>query len=469
FVDGFGNVSYYNNQSDNYVQTHFHLIYNRQINMNLYLNAAGHFTVGSGYYEQYREDELLADYGLPSWVFAGVVEIQQTDLIRRKWMSNYFTGAIFNLLYNNNRLDASFGGGVNRYAGDHFGRLIWMRIAGWTEKNHQWYLNSAQKDEFNVYGKINYKIGDRINVFGDLQYRHIFYNITGTDDDLRYLNLLKRFNFFNPKAGVFITINPNQEAYISLGIANREPTRANYKDASGDADAMPMSETLYDIEGGYNIKLAKFHAGVNLYYMIYDDQLVPTGKLSNVGYPIMTNVKDSYRAGVELTAAVKPFEFLAWSGSTTLSRSRIKNFTEYALNYNTSDWSSEEISREHGDVEIAYSPPVIMNSDLELLPGNSVAVHFISKYVARQYFDNTQSESRKINPYFVNSIRLDYRPGLRQIERVDLQLQVNNIFNLQYESNAYGGNWYEDGVEYTWSYYFPQAGINYLLRLSILF
>ncbi|HUS85661.1 MAG TPA: TonB-dependent receptor [Bacteroidales bacterium] len=469
YVNSFGLLEHYHSQEDNYTQTHFQLIYNWQFNKNLYLNIAAHFTRGLGYYEQYREDDDLSDYGLSSWVYAGLIEIKSTDLVRRKWMFNYFGGMVYNLHYNKNRLEADLGGGFNRYLGDHFGRIIWMRHAGTTEKDFLWHTNGALKDDFNIFGKINFQMTEKLNLFTDLQYRYIYYSMNGDDDDLRELNLNKKYHFINPKAGLFYRFSARHEAYTSFSVANREPTRANFKDAAGDPAAMPRPECLLDLESGYRYKSALSNLGINLYYMIYKDQLVPTGELSNVGYPIMTNVEKSHRAGIELLAGIKPFRMLEWNASLTLSKNKIRDHTEYYTDYENFTGELFYLSKFLGDVDIAYSPSVIASNEFSVYPARNLAIHIISKYVGKQYFDNTASDLRKIDPYLVSNLRLDYSFSLKMIERIDLQLQVNNLLNNMYLSNGYGGYWYEDGEEHNWAYYFPQAGINYITRLTIRF
>ncbi|MEA1887791.1 MAG: TonB-dependent receptor [Bacteroidota bacterium] len=468
YTDAFGTKRYYEDQKDNYKQYHFQLLYKKALNDHFQLSAAYHFTYGAGFFEQYKEDQYLSAYNLPDWTIGPIV-IDRVDLIRRKWMLNNFYGGIADVKYNKDKISLSMGAGLNRYIGDHFGRVMWMRYAGWTEKDYEWYFNSASKSEMNIYARIDYRLTGRLNIFADAQCRNINYIMEGEDDDLMDLGLDKKFNFFNPKAGVFMKIDPNQDVFLSLSVANREPTRANYKDAKGDPEAMPQAETLYDFEAGYNLTGSRFRAGVNLYYMYYTDQLVPTGELSNVGYPIMTNVEESYRAGAEFTTSIKAFAFLEWDLNATLSRNRIKDFVEHYVDYNSA--TSEEIpmTKELGDVNIAYSPAIIINSDICLSPFRNFEMHMISKYVGKQYFDNSNNEDRIIDPYFVNDMRFDYEFSLKGVKNIDAQLQVNNIFNSLYESNAYGGNYYIDGQEYSWAYYFPQAGINYLARLVLSF
>jgi len=293
--------------------------------------------------------------------------------------------------------------------------------------------------------------------------------MSGPDDDLKDLSQEHRYGFFNPKAGIFIAITQNQDAFLSFSVANREPTRADFKEAAGDPGATPAPETLYDIEAGYKLNGEKYSLSANFYGMIYMDQLVPTGELSNVGYPIMTNVARSHRVGIELNGGIKPHRFLSWDLGVALSRNKITDFVEYYTDYNTTDWSEEYKSKDLGTVDIAYSPSVTGVSDLNFRPHKGIELHFISKYVGSQYFDNTMNPDRMIDPYFINNLRMDFEPGLGIIKRTEIQLLINNIFNHKYESNAYGGNWYEDGIEKTWSYFFPQAGTNFLFRIGLTF
>jgi iron complex outermembrane receptor protein len=468
YTDEYGVTQYYDNESDNYAQNHYQLIYSLKLSGNLSLHSALHYTKGKGYYEEYREDGSFADYGLPS-VTIGDTTFSETDLIRRKWMSNDFYGSVWSLNFRNERIEASFGGGMNLYSGDHFGRIIWMRNPGAAERDHQWYFNKGTKGEAGIYGKMSWSVSRTLSVFGDMQYRHIKYSLEGIDDDLKNIGQIHRFGFLNPKAGLFLKVASNQEAYLSFSVANREPTRTDFKEASGDNEAMPRSERLFDTELGYKLRFAKSSIALNLYGMIYKDQLVPTGELSNVGYPIMTNVERSFRTGAEITAGFIPADFISWDFSLTLSRNKILDFTEHYIDYNTSDWSSEYKSRRLGTVDIAYSPSVIAGSDLSIKIIPSMKFHFISKFAGKQYFDNTMNSERMLNPYFFNNALIDIEPETKHLKGASLQLLVNNIFNTKYENNAYGGNWFEDGTEKSWSYYFPQAGINFILKLGLKF
>lgn len=468
YTDDAGITHYYDNESDNYKQDHFQLIYSQKLGDYLSLHTALHYTRGRGYYEEYGEDQNYSDYGLQN-VMIGDSVIKKTDLIRQKWLSNDFYGLVYSLKYQKERVEATFGGGMNQYLGDHFGKIIWMQYAGNTPKDYQWYFNNARKGEISLYGKINYSLSEKTTIFGDVQYRHILYGMKGIEDDLTDITQEHRFGFFNPKAGIFYSITPSQDAYFSFSVAHREPTREDFKEASGDPAAMPKPETLYDSELGYKLRTTKASIGINLYEMIYRDQLVPTGQLSNVGYSIMTNVDKSYRMGVEFIVGLKPLDFIGWDMNLTLSRSRIMDFTEFYTDYSSVDGSSQYLSRNIGQVDIAYSPSVIASSDLRFKLRKGTELHLISKYAGKQYVDNTMSRERMVDPYFVNNIRLDFEPEIRNLKDVQFQILVNNIFNEVYVSNGYGGNWYEDGVEKSWSYYFPQAGTNFMVKIGLKF
>jgi iron complex outermembrane recepter protein len=465
-----GEQRYYENQTDNYWQNHYHLVYSTNLSDRLLFNAALYYVDGRGYYEQFKQDEELADYYLPEIIIISDT-IRSTDLIRQKWLDNDFYGTVFSLIWSGDQLKLSSGGGLNRYVGDHFGELIWMRYAGDAEKEHEWYRNSSEKWDGNLYLKSNYQITNRLNLFADLQYRYVNYLLDGIDDDgyMRELDQEHSFHFFNPKLGAQMEISTTQYAYASFSIGNREPTRQNFKDATGDPESTPRAERLRDLELGYSFSSHRMAAAVNLYYMDYKDQLVPTGELSNDGYPVMTNVEKSYRSGVELSLGIQPFSFLEWNANLTLSRNRIRDFVESYVDYNSTTWEGTATSRSLGDMDIAYSPSVITSGDLVFHLAKSASLHFISQYVSEQYFVNSMNENMKLDAWFVNNLRLDYSFPVRKIGVLGLQFQVNNLFNVLYENNAYGGTWWQDGEEYYWSAYFPQATINCLAKVSLRF
>jgi iron complex outermembrane receptor protein len=344
-----------------------------------------------------------------------------------------------------------------------------MKYPGNTPRDYRWYFNNSTKAEVSVYGKVNYSLSEKTTIYGDLQYRFVQHKIKGPDDDLKDITQEHSYNFLNPKAGVFYSISHSQDAYISFSVANREPTRSDFTEASGDGEATPKPETLYDIEAGYKMRAGIGNFGANLYGMFYHDQLVPTGQLSNVGYSIMTNVEKSHRLGMEFTAGLKPTSFIDLNASLTFSSNKIIGFVEYYTNYNTADGSSEYLNRNLGNTDIAYSPSLICSGDLGFRIREGINLHLISKYVGKQYFDNTMNPERVIDPYFVSNIRIDLEPSLKNIRGFEFQLLINNILNEVYENNAYGGNWYENGEEKSWAYYFPQAGRNFMARVSLKF
>ncbi|ASB48356.1 TonB-dependent receptor [Alkalitalea saponilacus] len=467
YTDLDGNEQYYRNQTDNYIQTHYQLFYSHAFSNRTDMTAALHYTRGDGYYEQYRQNQRFSSYGLPN-VFIGHEEITRTDLVRQKWLGNDFYGTVFSI---NSQLlpnvSVSAGGGWNRYDGDHFGNIIWARHATNMEKDHEWYFNNGTKTDYNVFGKLNYRINN-LNTFIDLQVRGIDYDMTGIDDNLDDLSQGHSFTFFNPKAGVFYEINPNHQSYVSFGISNREPTRTNFKDANLDPDATPLPERLYNVEAGYNFLTPSLSANVNIFYMYYKDQLVPTGEKSSVGYDIMTNVEESYRAGVEVQWAWRPFPAFRWDANFTLSRNIIRDFVETATDYDD-DWNEIERVTQLGDTDIAYSPSVIAGSMLTWNFFRNASLGLNSKYVGEQYFDNTSSSTRQLDAYLVHNFSLKYQLKTSWSKGVEFQLMVNNLTNLRYESNAYGGNWYEQGVENTWAYYYPMAPRHFMGQVVIRF
>jgi iron complex outermembrane receptor protein len=481
FFDTTGMEHYYEEQTDNYRQSHYQAHFSHKLNKQFDFTLAGHYTLGAGYYEQYMDDansyhsSAYADYGLPGAVIINGDTLTQSDMIRRKWLDNDFYGFTATLNFRTSRVEASIGGGWNNYDGDHFGRIMWVEKNNGIPRDYQWYLNSSQKGDWNLYLKTSYLITVRATLFGDLQVRNISYTMEGVDDDLLALEQEHKYNFFNPKFGINYKLATHSNAYASFAMANREPTRANFKEAKGDPNAIPLPERLYDVEAGYFFAIPRFTAGINLYYMLYQDQLVPTGEKSNVGYDIMTNVADSYRRGIELVTVLKPADRIQWDLNVTLSQNKIRNFVEYATHYSgwNEDWqwylNEEHLGTSLGETNIAYSPGITGSSVLTFKPIRNGEAALISKYVGKQYFDNTSSPDRKIDPYFINDIRLSYSIPVKGLKDISLSLQINNLFNTLYISNAYGGNWYEAGEELTWAYFYPQAGIHFYSGLLLKF
>jgi iron complex outermembrane receptor protein len=468
YTDSNGQVHYYEDEKDIYDQNHYHLFYTHLFSSHLILNTGLHLTSGSGFYEEQKSGVDPAEYGL-SDLLNYVPEVTSTDIVQRKWLDNLFYGAVWSLIKDGRSAEWTLGGAVNRYDGDHFGRIKWMEYPGNVLPDHEWYRNNGLKDEFNIYGKVNAVISGSLSAFLDMQLRHINYRFTGPDSDLKDLSAGYSFLFFNPKAGFFWSNGTGSEAFVSAAMAHREPTRADYKEAAGDPEATPQPERLTDFEGGYSFRNTRAVMSVNIYYMNYYNQLVPTGRISSTGYSIMTNVPASYRAGIELAGSYRPSHLAALNMNLTLSRSRIKDFRSYYFNYNTSDWSEEYLYRDLGVVDIAYSPRITGSAELEVNPAERLSLRLTGKYVGKQYFDNTMSRERIINPYFISNFSAGYRIDMKSKGELMLRFLVTNLFNTMYENNAYGGMWTEDGNEQTWAYFFPQAGINYTAAISLSF
>lgn len=463
YTDEMGNTKYYDNETDNYWQDHFQLLYSREISQYIYMNLCLHYTGGKGYYEQYKEDEDYSDYQMDN-ILIGSDLIEETDLIRRKWLDNDFYGVTYSLKYKRDKWDASIGGAWNKYIGDHFGKVIWVRYAGDSELNHEWYNSDATKADFNLYGKINYYFSTKLNLYGDIQVRLIDYEIDGIDDDLRNITQKHTYTFFNPKLGAYYRLNENQSAYFSFGIAHREPNRNNFIDADPSAP-VPTPEMLKDYELGYNFRSSNFRFGANIYFMDYNDQLVLTGEINDVGSPVMTNVEKSYRTGIELQTAIKITDKIEWEMNATLSRNKIKNFTEYVDNWDT--WS--QVSTNLGETDLSFSPAIIMGSNFRFMPFKNFEIRMFSKYVGKQYIDNTSGESRILNPWFVNDLNFQYIFSPKLVDQIRIKLQINNLFNEEYETNAWVYRYIVDGENKIMDGYFPQAARNFLVGLNFRF
>lgn len=463
YSDEMGNTKYYDNETDNYWQDHVQLLYSREIIQDIYLNFCLHYTGGKGYYEQYKEDEDYSDYQMDN-ILIGSDLIEETDLIRRKWLDNDFYGVTYSLKYKRDKWDASIGGAWNKYFGGHFGKVIWARYAGDSELNHEWYNSDATKTDINLYGKINYYLSTKLNLYADIQTRYIDYKIDGIDDDLRNITQKHTYTFFNPKLGTYLKLNKNQSVYFSFGIAHREPNRHNFVDAD-PSGPVPVPEMLKDYELGYNLKSSDFRFAWNIYFMDYDDQLVLTGEINDVGSPVMTNVEKSYRTGIELQTAIKITDKIEWEMNVTLSRNKIKNFTEHVDNWDT--WS--QVSTNLDETDISFSPAIIMGSNFRYNLFENFEIRMFSKYVSKQYIDNTSCESRILNPWFVNDLNFQYSFSQKWVDQISVKLQINNLFNEEYETNAWVYRYIVDGENKIMDGYFPQASRNFLVGLNFRF
>lgn len=467
YIDKKGNIAYYDNQTDNYNQDHYQLIFSQGIGKKININAALFYTHGQGYYENYKPGESFSSYGLND-VVIGNDTITSTDLINRKILDNDFSGITFSGNYNSgDRWKVTLGGSFSNYNGRHSGKVIWAEFASDGNNERNWYYSTGEKKDFTLFTKVTYRLLNRINLFGDMQYRYVDHTMKGTEDDLSVIDQQHKFNFFNPKAGIFFDITEKQKAYISFGIANREPNRDNYKDA--DPQHMPSNETLYDYEAGYDMGLSKFKGTVNLYYMKYHNQLVLTGEINNTGAAIMTNVPESYRAGLEISLAANIFKWLNWNANATLSRNKIRNFTEYVDLFD-SDWNFlGQQKTELGETDLSFSPAINGMNEFVFIPFRGFSLSLLSRYTGKQYIDNTSNQNRILKAYFIQNVTASYSFRPKWCEEIGFTLQVNNVFSNKYETNAWVYRYFSGGAEHEMNGYFPQAPVNYLAGFHIRF
>ncbi|HQC04187.1 MAG TPA: TonB-dependent receptor [Paludibacteraceae bacterium] len=481
YIDDNGNDAFYDNQTDNYRQNHFQLHASHIFNARWNLNAALHYTYGNGYYEQYKENRKFAEYGLPNFIDSLGNCIKKSDIVRRKNLKNHFYGGVLAVNYTHRKVNASLGGAVNNYQGDHFGNVIWVRTYNQSiPQDFEYYRSQGNKFEANVYLKADWQIIKGLNLFGDLQYRYINYQIEGiNDENLEEIPVHEQFHFFNPKAGISYT-NSGHTAYFNFAIANREPNRQNYTEA-GPND-LPLSERLYDYELGYTYAHRLFFIGANLYFMDYDNQLVLTGKYSDTGAYLTKNVKDSYRTGIELTFGVQPCSWFSWDGNITLSRNKIKNYSDWVDDWDA-DWNQPEVVANNGQVlvnygttDISFSPNITAGSNFQFdIKGFNAQLQ--TNYVGEQFLDNTMNAAAKLDDYCVTNLRLAYTiPIKKVIKNLTVNVQMNNLFNTLYVSN--GGTYsYFEGASGDFSpsrqkympWYYAQAGFNIHAGFSITF
>jgi iron complex outermembrane receptor protein len=448
YTDASGAIKFYNNEIDNYNQNHFQLLWNQKYATNWQSNVALHYTIGKGYFEQYKEDASFADYNLPD--FMGLTT---TDLVRKRWLDNDFFGATYSINYNTNKTDIMIGGAANRYLGKHFGEVVWTQY--YVPSRNRYYDNYGNKDDVNVYTKASQQFG-KLNIFADLQYRVVFYKANSTKFD----DVTDTFRFFNPKAGLNYQINSSNNIYAYFGIANKEPRRDDYENGA----AKP--ERLFDYELGWKYTRSKIKLNVNAFFMQYKNQLVLTGALNDVGSPIFANSGRSYRAGLEIESTVKPYYWLFISPNITLSQNKNQNFY----------FQRDGLLTNLGNTNIAFSPNVIIGNNITLLPVKHFQVSLLSKFVGQQYMGNIDAKKSILPDYFVNDLSVNYEWKINKgIKSVVFSGLINNIFNRMYESNGYfytyDDNWSSPTSITTieGAGFYPQAGINFLAGINMKF
>ncbi len=454
----------YDNQTDNYKQDHYQLHFTHRLNELIDFTVAAHYTKGKGYYESFKYAQKFSKYnvGFDEVIINGE-SVKKTDLIRRKWLDNDFYGLTFSGNYHVSRLHLTLGGAYNEYDGDHYGNVIWTAYNNGIPANHEWYRNNGKKKDFNSFAKATLELVDGLAVYGDVQYRHIDYVMSGTHDDQSNLGQSYNFDFVNPKFGLNWDFSNEQRLFASFAMAQREPSRSDFRDA--DAGRKPTAEKLYDWELGYELSKRRVQLNVNAFYMDYTDQLVLTGEINNVGGAMMVNVPESYRAGIEISGGWVILPKLQWSANVALSTNKIKNFTEYVDDWDT--WTQHV--NELGKTDIAFSPEVTAFSRLDYQPVTGLTLSVMQKYVGDQFIDNTSSEERKLDAYLVDDIMVNYDFKLQNIGDFNVGVKLNNTFDQEYETNAWVYRYYSGGEHDVLDGYFPQAGFNVMIRVGMKF
>ncbi|MEY3678080.1 MAG: hypothetical protein RI924_221 [Bacteroidota bacterium] len=456
------NMFTYDDQTDNYTQDHYQLLYNHRFNDHISLNGAFHYTYGRGYYEEFKEGEEFSKYGLTP-ISIGGTTINQTDLIRRRWLDNHFYGLTYNLTYQPKAgLEVVLGGAYNEYDGDHFGQVIWAKYASDSKIRHRYYDNNGFKRDFNLYGKTTYQLG-KWGVYTDLQYRRVSHDFIGFDTNLINLEQNASFNFFNPKAGLTYQLNNNDQLYASIAVANKEPNRDDLVNSS--PSSRPLAERLTDWELGYRVKRSQFQFGLNAYYMDYQNQLILTGEINDVGAYTRQNVSDSYRLGLELDGSWKISKQLNWALNAALSRNKIRNYTNFIDNFD----NNTQVATTYRNTNIAFSPDFVAGSEFSYQPVENTEIALLTKYVGRQFLDNTSDSQAQLDAFWVNDLRLSYQFNTKAIKNINLSLLVNNAFNELYETNGFTFSAISNGELSISNAFFPQATSNFLLSLNMRF
>ena len=448
----------YDNETDNYKQDHYQFFFNQRIISSLVFNTGLFYIKGKGYYEQYKADEKYADYGFADQINGSQV-FTNSDLIRQLWLNNDYYGNIFSLQYSFGKTELNVGGSVAKYDGKHYGEVVWA-MNGLSKENARWYNNSANKKDANIYGKWQQDLSNVLQVYADVQWRSVRHTINGFRDN-PLLKLGKKYNFFNPKLGITYR-NNGILAFASYAIANKEPNRNDFEASPAE---LPRPERLQDIELGIEYKSKKYSAGATVYYMKYKDQLVLTGKINDVGAYTRTNITNSYRAGIELQAGISFTNWLKATGNLALSRNRIKDFTEYIDDYD----NGGQQTKTYDETTISFSPAVVGGLTLNIIPAKNFTIDIISKYVSKQYLDNTGSNNRKLNSFYTQDLRGVYSFSKKWLKNASVIAQVNNLFNKKYEPNGYTFSYYLNNELSTENFYFPMAGINWMVGVNLRF
>ncbi len=470
----------YKDQVDNYTQNHYQLLVDHRFSDKLSFSGALHYTKGNGYYEEFRDKDSVKAYGLKPVIY-GTDTLHTSDIIRRRWLDNDFYGVTYALKYlPQSNLNLTLGGAYNEYKGAHFGNIISSTSSLTVGHDYEYYRDSAKKNDFNIFARGELEL-NKVLLYADMQYRYIYYSFLGFDRNLKNVQQSTTLNFFNPKVGITYKINSSNNVYASFAVGNREPNRDDFTNSS--PASRPKSENLKDFEAGYRIATSRFTGGINGYYMLYKNQLIVTGALNDVGAAIRRNVKDSYRAGIEVDGRVKITDQLNWGATATLSTNKIKNYGQFFTNYD----DNSQVELQLKKTNIAFSPSFIGSSEISYWPIKGGEIALLSKYISQQYLDNTSNinpagytvdeesalnpyaANRKINGYFVNDVRLRYNFSTKAVKNIGIGLLVNNVFNKKYEASGATYAGVSGNNIYNYNYFYVQATRNFLASLSLAF
>jgi iron complex outermembrane receptor protein len=475
YYDDFGNMHYYENSKDHYTQTFYQLEYvkdwiRQEGRQHHTLQVMPYLTRGFGYYEQYKDDKKVKKYGL----VALYDSIKTADLVTQKYLDNYFygihaqyTGTQVFKNHSNQGLRWVAGADVSNYNGKHYGNIVWVQPNRVVDcpAMFEWYRGTGNKLQTKFFGNLRYWYKN-FSVTGELQYRRVDYVIDGISDELVPIPQEYHWNFINPKIAMHYYLNKGKLKHsfdLSFATANREATRNDLVGAPDDRK--PVPETLYDLEFSYTMHNDKFFFNTTLYGMYYHNQLVRTGELDQTGDPLMTNVNKSYRAGIELSAAYRPVRFFTWHINGGFSINRILNYVHYVEDWENGGYVEQQL----GNTPIAYSPNVIIGNDFTFTPLKDFNISLITKFVSKQYLDNSGDDTYVLKPYTYTNLRLSYTFHFKGLKDLELFVHVNNLFNTKYETNAALYTGYYGGEISYYPYYFPQAGINALGGVRLRF
>ena len=482
-------VNYYDDHTDNYLQLNNQLVLNHTFNERWKMNATAFYTYGYGFYKQYKDDKKLLEYlNIPEEHYydeeGGKV---RRDLIREKKMENHLSGINAAFHYSTSALNVSFGGSYSYYTCPHWGELQWVDGLEAADYAGRWYDNDVEKHDANLFARANWQMAKGLRLFADMQYRYVSYNAWGVNDnylsssdEMQPIDVDKTFHFFNPHIGLSYDFAKNHNVYFSFAIQQKEPTRSDFTDRYRFAmtNTYPKSEKMFDYELGYTYRSENFSAGVNLYYMKYDNQLVPVGHI-NDGYDALNdNVKDSYRRGIELSAAWNATRWMTLSANATFSQNRVENYTNYVVNYDKYleggiDGYCDYTVQPMGTTRLAYSPKTVANLGIDFHHKGFEAI-LTTKYVSKQYFTNYENPEMQLDAYCVSDLNLGYTMKTASTKSVRFGVMIYNVFDTRYEGNGYGwsdGYIDENGKECVshHAFYFPQAPLHVLANITVKF